>query len=157
NAYLTRSGFTLQRVQLVGDPKARLADQLEAEPRNAKITVLEFSFEDSSPDVRLEGLEPLATPTFMFGGQWRGPVQVYGAVRYHELYPGIDLDVYLHDGHVEYDLLLKPGANPADIVVKLSGADRLRAGEDGSIIAETPLGDLRQQIPATYQRSSTGE
>jgi len=70
---------------------------------------------------------------------WRTDVPNFSRVEYSEIYRGIDL-VYYGDrsGHLEHDFIVKRGANPAVI--------RLRLGDIESL-QRLPTGDLELVLP----------
>src|SRR5437588_2630085 len=130
-------------------------------PRNAKPrgsatgTVLRMSFAGANQAARVTGLEELPGKAHYFIGnnpaQWRPNVPTYAKVRYDDLYPGIDL---IYDGtqrHLEYDFVVRPGADPHRIALRLQGADRLEVDSQGDLVLHTAAGVIRQRKPAIYQ------
>ncbi|MCX6358619.1 MAG: SBBP repeat-containing protein [Armatimonadetes bacterium] len=84
--------------------------------------------------------------------QWRTNVPTYSRVKLAGVYPGIDL-VYYGAGNgraLEYDFVVKPGADPGRIRVAASGAKSLRA-VGGRLIASTECGDVVLNRPYAYQ------
>ncbi|MCA1570319.1 MAG: SBBP repeat-containing protein, partial [Chloroflexi bacterium] len=81
---------------------------------------------------------------------WHVDVASYALVRYRGLYPGVDLVFYERDGAVEYDFEVAPGADPAAIGLRFSGADPTLA-ENGDLVLTTAAGELRQRRPVAYQ------
>lgn len=77
---------------------------------------------------------------------WRQNVSAYEAVRYAHVYPRIDLVYHGRRGALEYDFVLAPGADPADIRLRYEGA-RLARRADGALIA----GEVVQLRPVAYQ------
>ncbi|MDZ4802075.1 MAG: SBBP repeat-containing protein [Bryobacteraceae bacterium] len=82
---------------------------------------------------------------------WKTGIPQFGRVRYHELYPGVDLVYYGKDGALEYDLVVAPGADTSAIRLLVGGADKieLRAGE---LVLHTPQGEVVQGRPVVYQQ-----
>jgi len=78
-------------------------------------------------------------------------IENYGAVRYHQVYPGIDVRFYGREQHLEHDFLLAAGADPDAIVIAMEGIDQLRINDNGA--AEFKLGalDLRESAPVAWQ------
>jgi hypothetical protein len=85
---------------------------------------------------------------------WRKGVAAYAKVRYEELYPGIDLIFYGNDRQLEYDLIVKPGADTRKIRVALTGARGLKTTDDGDLVARTDNGEIRFRRPVIYQMSA---
>lgn len=74
----------------------------------------------------------------------------FDKITYHDLYPGIDWEVYLNEaGQLEYDLMLAPGARLADVRLYFEGMDGLNLGSEGLII-KTSLGELQQALPLAF-------
>lgn len=81
-------------------------------------------FPGARPEVRAEGADPLPGRVNFFRGgaaQWHRDVPTFGAVRYRELYPGIDM-VYGGDGvRLKSEFVVAPGADAARIRIRYSG------------------------------------
>ena len=71
-------------------------------------------------------------------------VNAYSKVTYTNVYPNIDWVLYLNDGKVEYDFVIRPGGNPKDIKIQYNGASDLVATANGGILAKTPMGDVAE-------------
>jgi hypothetical protein len=106
------------------------------------------------------GEEPISGVHNYFLGndpsRWKTDVPRFEAVRYRDLYPGMDVRLYEKEGHLEYDLALSPGAALNAVEVAAEGADRLRLDEDGTLILETGAGLLHQPPPATFEVDGAG-
>jgi hypothetical protein len=68
-------------------------------------------------------------------------------VRYHEIYPKIDMLFYAAGGALKYDFILRPGARVEDIRLRYDGVRRLYTGPDGDLVAETDLGKVVDLSP----------
>lgn len=77
--------------------------------------------------------------------------RAFAEVRYRELYPGIGARYYERDGALKYDLLVAPFADPARILLRHDGADRVAIGADGALNVGTSVGVLREEAPYCYQ------
>ena len=71
-------------------------------------------------------------------------------VRVVGVYPGIDLLLYGHDGALEFDFAVAPGADAAQIRFAVEGADHL-AVEDAALALRVGDSTLRLQRPVVYQ------
>lgn len=74
----------------------------------------------------------------------------YQEVLYRDIYNGIDLKFYIQNDNLKYDFIVHPNANYKDIKLKYVGAKNVNK-ELSKIIIETPLGNLEETIPETYQ------
>lgn len=81
---------------------------------------------------------------------WRSDVSAWTSARYHDLYPGIDLEVYIHDRALKYDLLVEAGSDPSIIEVQYDGVESLRI-ENGRLIMVTSVGEVTEQVPVAWQ------
>lgn len=83
--------------------------------------------------------------------QWRTDVPGFERVRYREVYPGIDLIFHGEQGRLEYDFVVAPGSDPANIQLQLSGQKSASVAEDGDLVISTDAGDIRWKRPEIYQ------
>jgi len=100
------------------------------------------------------GEDALPTKVSYFKGpkdQWRTGLPSYGSVRYHEPWPGVDLVVSGTAGELESTFVVRPGADPGKIRLAYRGAAAVRLEADGSLVVDTPLGEIREQAPVAYQ------
>jgi len=82
--------------------------------------------------------------------RWITGVEQYQRVRYRELYPGVDAVFYGAGSQLEYDLVLRPGADVSRISFRLDGATRI-SERGGDLIVELGGGELRCKRPLVYQ------
>jgi hypothetical protein len=85
--------------------------------------------------------------------KWRTRVRNYRRVRYHNVYPGIDIVYYAGTSReLEFDFIIAPSADPRRIVLELSNPDlgiRLpRAYQESQTIAAIPV---RRKKCVTFQ------
>ena len=114
----------------------------------------------ADPAAPTEGLDPAQTRINYFTGsdpsRWRTGVETFGSVHYQDIYPGIDLIFHGRQGQLEYDFVVKRGADPARIAVAFEGASKLNIGENGDLIVDTDAGEVRWKKPVTYQDTASG-
>ncbi len=119
----------------------------------------EVEFLNSSEDVEIKGDKALDTYNNYFIGndssKWKSNCKVYLAVVYKNIYPNIDLRYYTENDQLKYDLVIHPGGNPDNIVMKYKGADKLLVSK-GQITIHTSVGDVKELIPKTYQFTGEG-
>jgi beta-propeller repeat-containing protein/Big-like domain-containing protein len=117
--------------------------------------VLRMKFLEANTNPRIDGEDLQPGTVNYFPGertQWRTRIPTYARVRYHQLYPGVDLVFYGNNNQLEYDLVVSPGADPRQIKLAVEGADSIRLDAEGNLVLKTPLGELLQQKPKIYQR-----
>ena len=110
---------------------------------------------------KAEGAEPRIAKSNYFTGRdpakWRTGVSNYGRVRFAGVYPGIDLVYYGQEGQLEYDWMVKPGADPSRIRLRFEGVQSLRVDADGDLVLKTAGGEIREKKPVIYQGEKSHE
>jgi len=105
---------------------------------------------------RVIGLDKLpSVANYLIGNnrrRWHTNIPTYARVAYHDVYPGVDLIYYGHQGRLEYDWTLAPGADPRTIALSIRGAQRVRVDRGGALLIQTKNGVLRQDTPVVYQQ-----
>src|SRR5436309_2468590 len=79
----------------------------------------------ANPAPEISGLQELPGRSSYFKGRdpskWHTRVPNYAAVRYKDVYPGIDLIYYGNQEELEFDWWLAPGADPKLIKLAIHG------------------------------------
>jgi len=83
--------------------------------------------------------------------KWKTHIPAFQAVRYTEVYPGIDIKFYGNNHELEYDIIVKPGADPAQVQFSYEGIDSLKATDEGGLEIGLREGKLFQSKPFIYQ------
>jgi hypothetical protein len=86
--------------------------------------------------------------------KWRTNVPTYAKVRYHNVYPGVDLEYYGNQGgQLEYDFIVAPGADPGAITLDVGthGHAPLRIARDGDLVISAEGAEIRFHKPLVYQ------
>ena len=82
---------------------------------------------------------------------WQTGIPTYASVAYRNLWPGIDV-VYSGTGNrFEYDLMVRPGADPSVIRMAYRGATGLALTASGGLEVTTPARTFREKAPYAYQ------
>jgi uncharacterized protein (TIGR03437 family) len=122
--------------------------------RNSR-AALRLRWLGANPAARIEGLnETTARANYLSGSdptQWVVNAPGYARVRYNDLYPGVDLIYYSNQGQLEYDLVVKPGADPSLLRLSVAGARSMRLLAGGDLLLRTAAGEARFQRPIIYQ------
>ncbi len=109
----------------------------------------------ANPDTHMEPFDPLPVRTSYFQGadarEWKAGIANYARIRYHGVYPGIDLVFYGRDNALEYDFVVSPGASPATIAFDIEGSGGLRVDPSGDLVMATSAGDVRWKRPEIHQ------
>ena len=114
---------------------------------------VEIRMPHANPAPAIEALDRLGVDTnYMVGGrkQWHTAPN-YARLRYHAVYPGVDIVYYGNQGQLEYDFMLEPGANPDAIRLEFAGADSLSITADGDLAIDAGGSQVVQKKPVIYQ------
>ncbi len=118
-------------------------------------SVLRMSLVGANPAPVVRGRDALPGKVSYYRGRdpsrWRTGVTLFGRVEYGEVYPGVTLAFYGKEGHLEYDFIVGPGADPGVIRFELKGAKSLRLDTDGNLVAEVAGREVVQRAPVLYQ------
>jgi len=156
--FLTQSGAVLA-LRKRGDEGhiGKLTGKRGAKPEPVATQVLGVKLVGANPHTKIEGLEQLPAKANYFIGndpkKWRANIATYARVRYHDVYPGIDVVYYgTGQGQLEYDFIVAPGTDPNAITLRLEGAKKLLLNGERDLVATLPDGgQLVQHLPAIYQ------
>ena len=96
-----------------------------------------IDFVGANAVVTVEPLDELPGKVNLFVGRdshhWISGASTFSHLRYKNVYPGIDVVFYGKQGHLEYDFVVSPGADPGLIRMKLSGTNTPEVTTDGSL------------------------
>jgi Beta-propeller repeat len=108
----------------------------------------------------INGSSPVSGYTNYFIGRdpknWVRNVPQFARVSYADVYPGVDMAFYGHDRAFEFDLMVKPGADPKQIALTFSGAQKVKTNVDGDLVLTSAAGDLALRKPFAYQQIDGG-
>jgi hypothetical protein len=83
--------------------------------------------------------------------KWRLDLPTYERVTYRDVYPGIDIAYYGNQQQLEFDLVMRPGADVRSIRIRFSGSQRLHTDSSRGIT----LGDQSLQVPTVILGKKT--
>lgn len=142
------------KVQTHGHPPAKW-------PRAERLVRVRMRLAGANPNPRASGMNELPGKANYFLGHdpraWRTDVPTYARIRMRDVYPGTDLIYYGNQRRLEYDFVVRPGANPSRIRLDFAGASKLRVDASGDLLLETPAGLIRFHKPVVYQDAATGK
>lgn len=105
--------------------------------------------------------ERLAGKVNVFRGndpsRWTTAIPTYRSVVYKGVYPGIDIEFYGHERGLEYDVIVHPGGDPAQVRFRCTGIDGLEIDASGDLHMRLHDGaTLIQKKPRLYQEVAGG-
>ena len=126
------------------------------EPAKFSRDVSRLLFIGANKKPQMTALDPAKHKVNYFIGsdrsKWRCDVPTSMAVLYKTLYKNIGLKVYGLEEMIEYDWIVKPGGNPADIKFEYKNAKGTRIDKEGNLVIDTEFGELIHKKPLGYQR-----
>ncbi len=141
--------------------------------------VVRMKLVGADPAAKVSGLDELpGRSNYLIGNdpkKWRTNVPNHAEVKYKGIYPGVDLVYYGNQRQLEYDFVVRPGADPKAIRLEVVGADLgvrpaagqhgdegahggapLRIDANGDLVLKPDSGDIRFHKPVAYQTDSGG-
>jgi hypothetical protein len=83
--------------------------------------------------------------------KWHIGVYTYSAILYRGIYEGVDLKLYGNAQRIEYDWIVKPGADPRQIRFNYHGVKETKIDADGNLLVQTDSGRLTHRRPVAFQ------
>jgi uncharacterized protein (TIGR03437 family) len=127
--------------------------------KKSATSYMKLRFEGANRSAAMEAEEPQQGISNYFVGndpaQWRAKIPHFGRVRYREVWPGIDVVFYGNPEQLEYDFVLRPGADPSQIRISFDGARRVTKNSGGDLILELSGSEVRAHAPVIRQGAKT--
>jgi hypothetical protein len=135
-----------------------------ADPENP--TIMRMRLVGANTAATISGAEELPGKSNYFIGndpnRWRTNIPNYAKVRYHAVYPGVDLLYYGNQGRVEYDFVVAAGSDPGLIKLafeptshganqRMDGMAPLRIAQSGDLLVPLNRSEVRLHKPTAYQ------
>ncbi len=111
-------------------------------------------FENIAKDIKITGKNISRYTVNYYRGkksQWRKNIPTFSEILYAEIYPGIDLKFYFNDSKLEYDFVVKPGADPSPIQFTYENIDAIKMGKDDILNITVNQASVQQQAPKIFQ------
>ena len=115
--------------------------------------VLRMRFAGANTNPTISGGEPAATKANYYTGKNRlENVPNYRSVKMDRVYDGIDAIFYGNaSNQLEYDFVVAPHVDPAQIKLAFSGAESIAVDRNGDLLIKTPNTQLIQNKPIAFQ------
>jgi len=155
NVFLTptEAVFALQALQTSAGFEHDTAGNA-TKKRHQRVSVLRMILKGANPRALAKGTDQLpGVKNYLIGRNssgWQTDVPTFRAVRYEEIYPGINLSYYGTQKQLEYDFEVAPGADPSVIRLVCDGADPA-IDTQGDLVLKLKGAELRQHKPVVYQ------
>ncbi|HXH47880.1 MAG TPA: SBBP repeat-containing protein [Terriglobia bacterium] len=130
-------------------------DRVGAGSSAGRSDVVSLKLLGANHDAKITASERLPGTTSYFLGndpqKWHTNIPNYARLRYHEIYPGIDLAYYGRQGQLENDFIVGPGSDPELIRLDLEGAREIRLNASGDLVLTVSDGQVYLRRPKAYQ------
>ncbi|HEY6767793.1 MAG TPA: SBBP repeat-containing protein [Candidatus Sulfotelmatobacter sp.] len=128
--------------------------------RHDEVAYVQMSLPGANPEPVITAENQLPGVTnYLIGrdrNKWQTGVGHFGQVRYHDIYPGVDLAFHGASSRAdkfEFDFVVNPGAKTEDVSVGFGGLRTLSTTASGDLILTSAAGDLRLHKPIAYQEN----
>src|SRR6266576_2085339 len=154
--FLTSTEAVLSMAKAGRESKGETDATVERATQEESITgVLQMKLVGANPAPEISGLQELPGRSSYFKGRdpskWHTRVPNYAAVRYKDVYPGIDLIYYGNQEELEFDWWLAPGADPKLIKLTIHGAEKISLDAHDGLLIESGGSEIRLHKPVVYQ------
>ncbi|MSO21401.1 MAG: hypothetical protein EXQ56_13285 [Acidobacteria bacterium] len=137
-------------VQSTNVPQTRAPAEADTTGR-----LLKISWENGNVSAPLRGVGALSGRVNYFTGNdpsaWHRDVHLFERVVYEQIRPGVDLVFYGQQQQMEFDLIVRPGASPDDVVMRIDGAEDVAISEQGELRITASGETLIWKRPLIYQ------
>jgi hypothetical protein len=120
-----------------------------------KAGVIRMKLLGANPGAKIVGMEKMSgTANYLIGsdpGNWHARVPLFAKVQSSEVFPGIDLVYYGNGKQLEYDFVIKPGADPHAISLRFEGIQGASIDRSGNLSMAAEIGDMKLNKPVIYQ------
>ena len=116
---------------------------------------VEVQFLNSGKTIRHVAQKQVSTQFGYFLGNdeksWAGDVKGYEQVVYENVYPGIDMRIFMHQFTLKYEFIVHPQADASQIKLQYHGATDVSLNEKGQPVIRTSLNEFKEAEPYSYQ------
>lgn len=156
--YFTKEGvyLSLGKVQgsgVRGQGSEVISRKSGLETPNSELIKLTPINANKHPEIIAEDLQEGKVNYFIGNDpkRWKTNIPTYKTVVYKEIYKGIDMKFYGNNSRMEYDIIVKPGADPSKVRFSYKGIGGLRVTEEGDLEISLKQGRVIQKKPYAYQ------
>ena len=157
DAWVTDKGITYDFYTFKKSGKTELLKDKSLQEKSRERTghIIAMRFKNAAGHIQAEAREPQpGYHNYLLGSdesKWAKNVQLFKEVSLLKVYEGIDTRIYLENGSLRYDMVLKAGADPSAIAMTFDGAERISINKKGELVLKTSLGDVVQQKLFAFQ------
>lgn len=151
----------LQAADFQPDPLKKPAGASHSRRKPRAAVALRMEMVHGNAHATAQGEEPLpGVVSYLHGrdtARWKTGVPTCASVRYTDIYPGVDVRYYGTQGRLEYDFVVRPGADTRPIALRFRGAKAMQLGRNGELAIAMPGGQILWKKPLAYQINADGQ
>ena len=154
--WITNEGLVFDRINESQDQK--LGDRQESGRNTGKLLERDVSrlvFLNANKNTEILSLDVASHQVNYFIGndpsRWQKGIATSKVILYKEIYTHIDLKVYGNESQVEYDWIIKPGGNPADIRFEYKSIQGTSIDHEGNLVINNAFGKMVHHHPQSFQ------
>ena len=83
--------------------------------------------------------------------KWLKNIPTFSKIIYNNIYQGIDLACYFKEGYFKHDFIVRPQANPDDILLEFTGIQEMELNPQGDLILYIKDESIILKKPVIYQ------
>jgi len=138
-----------------GYTAALTADGVALRVKGATDGLLQMRLRNAESNVKMTASDKQpGKSNYLFGNdksKWILGVPHYGEVSYRDVYRGVDMVFSGSQHNLEYDFVVKPGADPKQIRMAYQGTSRFELNAAGDLELQTAAGRTVSHKPVVYQ------
>lgn len=155
-AWFTSEGVDYQFCRDQNAKKSnRIIGKTDREQKKIETMLIGAKFVNANPapEISGEGLVEYRCNYFLGkdSTKWRTDVPNYESIVYRDLYSDIDLKVQSTCGKLEYDFIVQPGGDLAQVEIEYNGIRGLSIDSAGCLQVKTRWGKVTEHAPVVYQ------
>ena len=130
---------------------------LSNERDSKSIKIVRMRFVGANNNSKLVGVDKMPGKSHYYIGidqkKWHTNIPQYGKVKVKDVYPGIDVVFYGKNEFLEFDFIVRPGADPKQIKIAYENVEKVSVNKEGYLVVNTSVGKIIHRPPLIYQKT----
>jgi hypothetical protein len=149
--YITATGIHYQFTRAEKQKQHINADNFKRTIPKTETHRFTVSLQGSNPHPQvITEKQSVYTESYINAGSNVSGARSYEQVTLKNVYEGIDWVLYNKNGFLEYDFIVRPGADVSQIKMKVTDADNVNINKNGSLTIKTRLGEVTEKTPVSF-------
>jgi hypothetical protein len=154
NVWLTRQGAVYDFNRFIRTPNAH-----HARVGHVQGHIVRMSFVKARSAALVGQNQTSGVRNYFIGADrrtWAAGVRGFSQALSTPMYEGVSVRYSMENGAPRYDVLVKPGADPSQVGLRIEGAQRLQVLANGNLSIKTSLGVVEERGLTAYQQAASG-